>query len=196
LGPFFWGVETAEERVAGHYKKFLLARKEQEAPWAQVLWTQIQAVQNALQALETKEQELRTSPLHAMQTLIQHVVESNLPPSDPHLTIATCIISRKADVPCVMIRGKGRGSMPFHVSSRFVPFLYDLWIVHKMDVLIKTFSRQSLDAYDPDGQRTMAEIAALFETLRREDVRALSGYFYAAYQHVYHSILTALQNAV
>ena len=170
----------------------MLARKEQEAPWAQALWAQIHAVQTALQELEAKEQELRASPLHTMQTLIQHVIESNLPPSDPHLTIATCIISRKADVPCVMIRGKGRGSMPFYVSSRFVPFLYDLWIIHKMDVLIKTFSRQSLDAYDPDGQRTMAEIASLFETLRRDDVRALSGYFYAAYQHVYRSIATAL----
>jgi hypothetical protein len=186
----------ANTHNTGHYKKFLLARKEQEAPWAQALWAQIHAVQTALQALEAKEQELRASPLHAMQTLIQHVVESNLPPSDPHLTIATCIISRKTDIPCVMIRGKGRGSMPFHVSSRFVPFLYDLWIIHKMDVLIKTFSRQSLDAYDPEGQRTMAEIASLFETQRREDVRALSGYFYVAYQHVYRSITTALQNAV
>lgn len=180
----------------GNYKKFLLARKDQEAPWAVDLWRQIHAVQTAIHELETKEQELRASPLHSMQNLIQHVVESNLPPSDPQLTIATCIISHKVCVPCVVIRGKGRGSTPFHVSSRFVPFLYDLWIIHKMDVLIKTFTRQCLDAFDPEAQRTMAEVASVFEDTRRNDVRAMAGFFYVAYQHVFRSIGVALQTAM
>jgi hypothetical protein len=180
----------------GNYKKFLIARKEQEAPWALAMWAQIHTIQTALQELENKEQELRTSALHPMQNLIQHVIESNLPPSDPQLTIATCLISRKTGVPCVVIRGKGRGSMPFHVSSRFVPFLYDLWIIHKMDLLIKTFTRQSLDVFDSDGKHTMAEIAAIFEEARRDDVRALARFFCVAYQHVFRSIHTALQTVV
>lgn len=180
----------------GSYKKFLLARKEQEAAWAVAMTAQIQAVNEALQELDGREQELRGSPLQPMQTLIQHVSESNLPPSDLQLTIATCLISRKTGIPCVVIRGKGRGSLPFTVASRFVPFLYDLWTVHKLDVLIKTFARQCIELADPDGHMPMAEIAALFQGPRADDVRALAAAFHAAFEHVLRSIVAALQTSI
>lgn len=101
----------------GTYKKFMLARKEQEAPWATKMAGHVQAVQAAIQNLELKEQELRASSLSTLHIVWQHVVESNLPPSDLQLTIAHCAVSRKANVPCVIIRGKGRGAQPFTVHS-------------------------------------------------------------------------------
>ncbi len=113
----------------GTYKKFMLARKDQEAEWAVRLSRQIQAVQSCLQALEIKEQELHGSPLSPLHIVWQHVAESNLPPSDLPLTIANCAISRKTSIPCVVVKGKGRGAQPFTVNSRFAGFLFDAWYV-------------------------------------------------------------------
>ena len=89
---------------------------------------QLHAVQAAVQALELKAQELLgASSLAALHIVWQHVIESNLPPSDLQLTIAHCAISHKPGVPCVVIRGKGRGAQPFTVHSRFAGFLFDVW---------------------------------------------------------------------
>ena len=180
----------------GHYRRFLQARKEHGVEWAVTMCERVQTVQNALQELDAKEQELRSSPWHAAQNLLQHVAESNLPPGDLALVISTCVISRKTDVPCVVIQGKGRGSIPFHVASRFVGFLTDLWIIKKMDLLIKTFTRQCLEQLDPDGQRPLAEVVADLERTRGDDMRALARGFHDAYFHVLASITNALQTIV
>ena len=147
----------------GTFKKFMLARKEQDAEWAVSMVQQVQGVQSAIQELELKEQELRTSHLSTLHIVWQHIAESNLPPSDLPLTIANCMISRKVGVPCVVIKGKGRGAQPFTVNSRFASFLYDLWIIYKMDILIKTFARHTMEEIDPCSQLSMANIAAIFQ---------------------------------
>ena len=179
----------------GTYKKFMLARKEQEAAWAVRLSQQIQAVQHSMQELEIKEQELRSSPLSALHIVWQHVAESNLPPSDLPLTIASCSISRKTNIPCVVVRGKGRGAQPFTVNSRFAEFLFDAWVICKMDVLIKTFARQCMDGIDPEGRMCMADVVKAFQA-RHLDVTCLAQSFHAAYCHVYRSTLVAIQTSI
>jgi hypothetical protein len=179
----------------GTYKKFMLARKDQEAAWAIHLSQQVQAVQTSVQELDIKEQELHASPLSALHIVWQHVAESNLPPSDLPLTIANCAISRKCSIPCVVVRGKGRGAQPFTVNSRFADFLFDVWIICKMDILIKTFARQCMDTIDPEGRLPMADVVNAFRA-HHPDVRALARSFYAAYAHVYRSTVMALQTVV
>lgn len=147
----------------GTYKKFMLARKEQGVEWAVEMARHVQAVQNAIHELEQKEQQLRASPLSPLHIVWVHVAESNLPPSDLQLTIANCSISRKMGIPCVVIKGKGRGAQPFTVNSRFCAFLHDIWIVYKIDILIKTFARSCMDEFDPSSQMPMAEVAEAFK---------------------------------
>jgi hypothetical protein len=180
----------------GAYKKFMLARKEQEAEWAVRMARQVQSVQAALRHLEAKEHELRASHLAPLHIVWQHVAESNLPPSDLQLTIAHCPISRKSNIPCVVIKGKGRGAQPFTVHSRFAVFLYDLWVVYKMDVLIKTYARQTMEVIDTEGRLSMAEVVDAFRTRHHDDVRCLARAFHAAYLHVFHSAVCGLQAIV
>ena len=180
----------------GSYRRFLSIKKDQSNSFAVDMFNHVQAVQAALQELEAKQQELRTSPLHPMMNLLQHVAESNLPPSDLSLEIGSCIISGKVDVPCVVIKGKGRGSLPFHVSSRTVPFLVDVWQISKLDLLIKVFAKGVVETIDPHGQLPLAEVVAEIERTRGDDMRALAGAFYDSYQHVFRSITTALQAIV
>lgn len=176
----------------GAYKKFMLARKDQAVEWAMRMARQVQSVQSALRNLEIKEHELRSSSLAPLHIVWQHVTESNLPPSDLQLTIANCAISRKTNIPCVVIRGKGRGAQPFTVNSRFAVFLYDLWVIYKMDVLIKTYARQMIEVMDPMARMSMAEIVDAFRA-RHADVRCLARAFFLAYAHVFRSAACGLQ---
>ena len=100
----------------GASRKFLVRRKEQGADFAVRLNMQVNAVQNGLRALALVEQDIKAS--HALKSLHlvwQHVVESNTPPSDLQLTIGTCLITGKPNVPCIVIKGKGRGAHNFTV---------------------------------------------------------------------------------
>jgi hypothetical protein len=148
----------------GTYKKFMAARKEQGVEWAIEMSKHVQAAQTGFADIEQKEQQLRSSSqLSQLHIVWMHVAESNLPPSDLQLTIATCMISKKSGVPCVIIKGKGRGAQPFTVHSRFCTFLHDIWIVYKIDVLIKAFARSCIDEVDPGGKMPMAEIVETFK---------------------------------
>jgi hypothetical protein len=148
----------------GTYKKFMLARKEQGVEWAVEMSSHVAAVHGAFHDIELKEQQLRvSSQLSQLHIVWVHVAESNLPPSDLQLTIANCMISRKAGVPCVVIKGKGRGAQPFTVHSRFCTLLHDIWVVYKMDVLIKTFARSCIEEADPMSQMPMATIVETFK---------------------------------
>lgn len=181
---------------AGVYKKFLLARKEQGHAWAVDMHQKYQNVMDAVKSIEQKEQELKNSQLSTLHIIWQHVAESNLPPSDLQLTIANCVISNKNNIPCVIIKGKGRGAQPFAVNSRFVSFLYDLWIVYKFDILIKTFVKQCVDEIDAAGQLSMATIVDSFKTQKGEDIRLLATALHAAFAHVHCSASYGLQAIV
>ncbi len=179
----------------GTYKKFMLARKEQGVAWAVQMSLHVHSVQSAIRELEQKEQELKASPLSALHIVWQHVAESNLPPSDLQLTIANCAISRKTAIPCVIIKGKGRGAQPFAVNSRFASFLYDLWTVYKLDILIKTFARQRMEEIDPESKLPMTDIVQAFQD-KREEVQFFAKGFHNAYSHVFRSAASGLQALV
>ena len=179
----------------GTYKKFMLARKEQGVAWAVQMSMHVHSVQSAIRELEQKEQELKSSPLSALHIVWQHVAESNLPPSDLQLTIANCAISRKTAIPCVIIKGKGRGAQPFAVNSRFASFLYDLWTVYKLDILIKTFARQRMEEIDPESKLPMTAIVQAFQD-KREEVQYFAKGFHNAYSHVFRSAAGGLQALV
>jgi hypothetical protein len=176
----------------GTYKKFMLARKDQGIEWAVDMNQRINNVQTALKELERREQEIKTTTLSNLHMIWQHVAESNLPPLDLQLTIANCVISQKQNIPCVVIKGKGRGAHPFTVNSKFAAFLHDLWVIYKLDLLIKTFARQKLDEIDPQQNLNMSEIGKKLET-KSEDIHHLAGAFYFAFSHVYKSAVYALQ---
>jgi hypothetical protein len=177
----------------GTYKKFMAARKDQGVEWAVEMSKHVHAVQSAFADVEQKEQQMRSSShLSQLHIVWMHVAESNLPPSDLQLTIATCMISNKSGVPCVVIKGKGRGAQPFTVHSRFCTFLHDIWIVYKIDILIKAFARGCIDEVDPSGKMPMAEIVETFKE-KNTEIDLLAKSFHVAYMHVHRSATCGLQ---
>jgi hypothetical protein len=171
----------------GAYRKFMLKRKEQGAAWAVQMNEHIAQVQGAVKELSLLEQDIKkSSVLKNLDIVWQHVIESNVPPSELHLTIGTCLITGKHNVPCIIIRGKGRGANNFTVCSKFSPFLYHLWMVYKMDMLIKVYTRKVLEEIDPQGTMVLAEVAQQFKD-REAEVRNLARALHSAYTHVYRS---------
>ena len=106
--------------------------------------------------LNASQDVKKSSILKNLDIVWQHVVESNIPPSDLHLTIGTCIITNKQNAPCIVIRGKGRGAHNFTVCNKFAPFLYHLWMTYKMDILIKVdaLARGAMSATNALGMPT------------------------------------------
>jgi len=171
----------------GSYKKFLIARKEQGYPWAIDMVQKIHNLQNAIKMLEQKEAELKTSQLSNLYIIWQHVTESNLPPVDLQLTIATCMISKRKNIPCVIVRGKGRGAQPFTINSKFGLFLQDLWVVYKIDFLIKTFSKQKINSIDEAHAMPILDIVKILDEDKDKNIHHLAGALFMAFSHVYKS---------
>lgn len=61
-----------------------------------------------------------------------------------------------------------------------------------MDILIKTFVRQCMEAIDPMSRLPMAELVKAFGGYQ-EDIAHLARAFHAAYTHVHRSTVIALQ---
>lgn len=180
----------------GAYRKFMIRRRDQGAEWAIKMNDHVLMVQHAVKELAILEQDIKNSMiLKNLDIVWQHVVESNTPPSDINLTIGTCLITNKPNVPCIIIRGKGRGAHNFTVSGKFSAFLYHLWIIYKMDILIKVYTRKSLEEIDEHSMLSLMEIAEKFKE-RDAEIQSFARSFHSAYTHVYRSAISGLMAVV
>jgi hypothetical protein len=174
----------------------MIRRRDQGADWAIKLNDHVTMIQHAVKELAILEQDIKNSMvLKNLDIVWQHVVESNTPPSDMHLTIGTCLITNKTNVPCIVIRGKGRGAHNFTVSSKFSNFLFHLWIIYKMDILIKVYTRKSLEEIDESSSLSLMDIAQKFKE-RDHEIKSFSRSFHSAYSHVYRSAIGGLMAVV
>lgn len=181
----------------GAYRKFMFRRRDQGSEWAVKMNDHVLMVQHAVKELAILEQDVKNSMiLKNLDIIWQHVVESNTPPSDLHLTIGTCLITSKPNVPCIVIRGKGRGAHNFTVSSKFSAFLYHLWIIYKMDILIKVYMRKTMDEIDAGNSLSLMAIAERFSMEKDHEIRNFARSFHAAYSHVYRSSMGGLMAVV
>ena len=133
----------------GTYRRFVHVKKDQKVQWAVEMTHHVNIIHAAMKELMVREQELKNShTLHMIYPVWQCVIDSNLPPTDLPLTIGTCVISKKQNIPCILVRGKGRGAQPYMVSNRFTPFFFKIWILSKIDILIKVYTRGSISEYE------------------------------------------------
>lgn len=181
----------------GAYRKFMIRRRDQGIEWAVKMNDHVIMVQHAVKELAILEQDVKNSMiLKNLDIVWQHVVESNTPPSDLHLTIGTCLITSKPNVPCIVIRGKGRGAHNFTVCSKFATFLYHLWIIYKMDILIKVYMRKTLDDIDERNSLSLMAIAERFKGEKDHEMRGFARSLHVAYTHVYRSSIGGLMAVV
>ena len=118
-----------------------------------------------------------------------------MPPTDLPVVIQTCGLTGRHHVPCMVIKCKGRGSHQYMASTRFTPFLNHLWVIFKMDVLLKLHARTSIEAIDPSSTNVISETVSQLELLTHEQ-HALAKGFFNAYTHVLLSIRHSLTNVV
>jgi hypothetical protein len=81
------------------------------------------------------------------------------------------------------------------VSSKFSSFLYHLWIVYKMDILIKVYTRKTLEEIDEGSELSLTQIAEKFKE-RDAEIRNFARSFHSGYTHVYRSAMGGLMAVV
>ena len=181
---------------AGDYRRFVNSRREQKAEWAVKMYAQVHAVHAAIRVLSAHEAELKSS--HTLRHLLpvwQYVVDNSMPPTDLPVVIGNCQLSGKRTVACVLIKCKGRGGVHFTISSSFTPFLLRLWVIFRMDVLIKLYTRQCLEAVPFFRTAPLAGTVAAID-LKHAETRALASGMYKAYVHVLLSVQNGLSEVI
>ena len=81
------------------------------------------------------------------------------------------------------------------MSSKFSAFLYHLWIVYKMDILIKVYTRKTLEEIDERSSLSLMQIAEKFKE-RDTEIHNFTRSFHSAYTHVYRSAMGGLMAVV
>ena len=114
---------------------------------------------------------------------------------DLPVVIGNCQLTGKQTTACVLVRCKGRGGVHFTLSSAFTPFLLRLWVVYRMDMLIKLYTRQCLDEIPQHRTAPLANTVAAIE-LKQDETRALARGLYRAYAHVLMSVRSGLTEII
>ncbi len=133
----------------GTYRKFVNHAKEKDEQWACKTIASIVAIQTTFKQIQVFVNDLQSAcNKRGLYQLCQSVIENNTPPTDQNTVIAECCISGKQKCQCIVLRCKGRGTSSITVQGRFSHFILMLWTVFKMDLVIKTVTRDFIDSLD------------------------------------------------
>lgn len=182
--------------IPGVYKRFMHSRKEQQVEWAVATSSSVAAVQNAIKELSASNADLRKSAmLSTLCPIWQYVMDLSIPPTDLPTVIGQCQITGREEIPCTLLKCKGRGAQQYTISKKFTCFFYKLWVVCKMDTLIKIHMHMLMQDSQLSESESLQQTAIYLDT-KSEDMRCLARGFYEAYMHVFRSTQYALCSIV
>lgn len=176
----------------GSYRKYVNSVKERGESWATDVLQHVSAVSAAVKYIQTLVGDLQNAyNRRGLYQLCQAVIENNTPPIDQATVIAECIVSGKDKCHCIVLRCKGRGASSITVQGRFSHFILMLWTVFKMDLVIKTTTRDFIDSLDNSDDMSMKQLCDMYSA---QDDRLPHSIFHAV-QHVTNSLHEALTNS-
>lgn len=176
----------------GSYRKFVNSMRDKSESWAVELLGHVQAVLGAVKYIQSLVADLQGAyNRRGLFQLCQAVIENNTPPIDQATVIAECVVSGKDKCHCIVLRSKGRGASAITVQGRFSHFILMLWTVFKMDLVIKTMTRDFIDSLECGETLSMKALCDLYS---KQDTRLASSIFHAL-DHVTNSLKGALTNS-
>jgi hypothetical protein len=120
-------------------------------------------------------------------------MENNTPPIEQNTVIAECCVSGKEKCQCIILKCKGRGAPSITVQSRFSHFVLMFWTVFKIDLIIKTVTRELIDNLPTQCSTSMRNMCnMLLEDSTK--INRLSIALLHAIEHVENSLRTELIN--
>ena len=182
--------------IPGVYKRFMHSRKEQQVEWAVTMSASVGAVQNAIKDLAASNADLRKSAmLSTLCPIWQYVMDLSIPPTDLPTVIGQCQITGRDEITCTLLKCKGRGAQQYTISKKFTNFFYKLWIVFKMDTLIKIHMHMLMQDSKASELESLQDTAVYLDT-KAEEIQCLARGFFEAYMHVFRSTQHALCSIV
>ena len=177
----------------GSYRKYVNSCRERGESWAVRMQESVVQANSATKVIQQLVSDLQKANKTGLYLLCQTIIENNTPPIDQNTVISECSVSGKAKSQCIVLKCKGRGAPSITVQSRFGHFVLMLWTVFKMDLVIKTLTRDFIDKLGDADQHTMADLCEKFVT-NNESITRLSHAMLHAIQHVKMSLHHALMS--
>ena len=177
----------------GSYRKYVNSCREKGESWAVRMQESVMQASSATKMIQQLVSDLQKANKTGLYLLCQTIIENNTPPIDQNTVISECSVSGKAKSQCIVLKCKGRGAPSITVQSRFGHFVLMLWTVFKMDLVIKTLTRDFIDKLGDADEYTMADLCEKFVT-NNESITRLSHAMLHAIQHVKMSLHHALMS--
>jgi hypothetical protein len=92
---------------------------------------------------------------------------------------------------CIILKCKGRGAPCITVQSRFSHFVLMFWTVFKIDLIIKTVTRELIDSLPPQSNNSMRSMCDMFLEDKAK-INKLSLALLHAIEHVENSLRSEL----
>lgn len=146
----------------GTYRRYVNNCKEKGDEWALSMMQSVTEVTSVVRGIQTLVNDLQTANKSGLHMLCQTVMENNTPPIEQNTVIAECSVSGKQKCQCIILKCKGRGAPCIMVQSRFGHFVLMLWTVFKMDLVIKTVTRDFLDSMENADDVSMRVLSDRF----------------------------------
>lgn len=175
----------------GTYRKYVNISKDKGDQWAKTMLNSIATVNSSTKIVQALVADLQSSNKTGLYTLCQTVIENNTPPIDQSTVISECSVSGKQKCQCIVLKCKGRGAPCIMVQSRFGHFVLMLWTVFKMDLVIKTLTRDFLEKVENVDDVSMGELCDQF-LKETTNITKLSNAILHAIDHVRLSLRRAL----
>ncbi len=158
---------------------------------ATVVWAAMTDFAAKIKVIQGLVNDLQNSEKNGLYSLCQTVMENNTPPIEQNTVIAECCVSGKEKCQCIILKCKGRGAPCITVQSRFSHFVLMFWTVFKIDLIIKTVTREVIDGMPPQSNSSMRSMCDLL-LQDSTKINRLSLSLLHAIEHVENSLRTEL----
>jgi hypothetical protein len=175
----------------GTYRRYLNSCKEKGESWAVKMTQAISDFTAKIKVIHGLVTDLQNSEKNGLYSLCQTVMENNTPPIEQNTVIAECCVSGKDKCQCIILQCKGRGAPCITVQSRFSHFVLMFWTVFKIDLIIKTVTRELIDSLPPQSNNSMRSMCDMFLEDKAK-INKLSLALLHAIEHVENSLRTEL----
>jgi hypothetical protein len=164
----------------GSYKRYLYQCVENQDAWAVRMHasvTKVTAQVREIQALVERVRQLQT-PLARVCT---EVVTAMHAPVRPVSGLAVCCLTGSHSQNCIDVSRATKTDSPVIVHGRFHYFVLMVYYVHRLEHVVRSFTKSWLEQQDPD--LSMADLTAAF-ALQDDLLRAMHKSFVDGAEHV------------
>lgn len=165
----------------GTFRKHLAKCKDAGDVWAVEMGNHMQSVQNHIKEITTIVTNMPQTS-NKMHEICKEVMMGAQPPTKLYAGCVTCCVTNRQCIKCLDLTRNHKGTTPVFVDARFCYFFMLLWYCHKIEYVMRSFTRTWLDARDE--QETFKAQCEAIQVELRDNVHSMYRLFVIAKRHI------------